>query len=210
MEALLIALAFAIASSRRRRSRRVEAPALPAPNVPAPTEGDTELDRFGPTRGTVSVPTGTGGGITFTPGPTGATGPALGPLDPIQSSASAEMLAALARGEQGAPPPITPAPAYTPVPTQPAAPAAPERTGSVTVHPPIEIAPAGASGDRLAAAEYLYRIATTTAAASRGPYRERIRAAQSTLGVTADGLIGAGTARAVYAALGRRIPGIAI
>ena len=61
---------------------------------------------------------------------------------------------------------------------------------------------------RRAAAQSIYRIATTTAASSRGAYRDRIREAQRVLGITADGLIGAESARAVYAAIGLRIPGI--
>lgn len=61
---------------------------------------------------------------------------------------------------------------------------------------------------RRAAAQTIYRIATTTAASSRSAYRDRIREAQRVLGISADGLIGAQSARAVFGTIGLRIPGI--
>lgn len=58
------------------------------------------------------------------------------------------------------------------------------------------------------AARKLHRIATTTQANARGPLREFIRAMQTIIGVTPDGLIGREVARRVLALTGLRIPGL--
>jgi len=196
----VILIGLALASTGQRRRRR------------SPRDGDSALDReYGPRLGT--VPVGPNAGVTFTPTPTtpAPVGPNAGVTFTPTPTTPAPVMPATS------PTPVMPATSPTPVmpatsPT-PVIPAQPVRGYGPREDVPAITSPASSSVDtaaRRAAAEVLYTIATTTAAASRGPYRDRIREAQRILGITADGLIGSGTARAVYATIGRRIPGIAI
>ena len=69
------------------------------------------------------------------------------------------------------------------------------------------------TASQITAANEIYRIATNTTAAQRGPMRSNIASLQRQMGLSvelSDGLIGRSTARAVFDLTGRRIPGIDI
>lgn len=222
---VLLALAFLAASERRPRRR--PARTLPAGGSSSSTtpSSDDALSQYGRSLGSVEVPSG---GVARSQSPPVRTpvrdveqidvsrrqgvredelprAPSSA-LDDLEAQAQARLLGATQISR----------PASTPTRTTPAVqPAAGDtRTPGgrqVPEEPPL-VQPAGSASvtveARRAAAQTLYRIATTTAAASRGAYRDRIREAQRVLGIASDGLIGAGTARAVYQTIGLRIPGI--